>query len=118
MEEQIKPIKGFPFYFVSNLGKIYTEYWGPRKELKLQKNKSGYLYCNIYKKHLGAKSTRHYLRVHRLVYGHFIGELEPTLVVDHKDDNKRNNHWTNLQQLTHKQNIQKYWKKRKENEKN
>jgi hypothetical protein len=118
MKEEIKPIKGFPGYFISNLGHIYTEYRGTgRKQLKLHNHHSGYNYANIYKKGNGV-SERYYIRVHRLVYSHFIGKLDDKLCIDHIDGNKKNNHSTNLQQITVKENIRKYWKKRRENEKN
>lgn len=116
--EKIKPIEGFPNYFITNDGKVYTEYRGTkRKELKLHQHHTGYNYANIYKRTDGI-TTRHYIRVHRIVYSHFIGELDPKLVVHHKDENKKNNHWTNLKQITHKENLELYWKNRRENEKN
>ena len=116
--EKIKPIKGFPNYFITNDGKVYTEYRGTkRKELKLHQHHTGYNYANIYRKNDDGITERHYIRVHRLVYSHFIGELDNKLCIDHIDSNKKNNHWTNLQQITYQENLQKYWKKRRENEK-
>jgi len=119
MNEQIKPIEEYPGYFVSNLGKIYTEFRGTkRKELKPHKHKSGYLYANIYRKTDEGERTRHYLRIHRLVYSHFIGDLRDDLTINHIDHIKTNNHFSNLEQITMKENIRKYWKQRRENEKN
>lgn len=46
-------------------------------------------------------------KVHRLVYETYIGELDPNLVVDHKDDRRYHNHWSNLQQITIKENTRK-----------
>jgi hypothetical protein len=46
--------------------------------------------------------------VHRLVASHFIpNENESNLQVDHKDENKQNNHYKNLQWLTNKENNTK-----------
>jgi hypothetical protein len=118
MKEQIKPIKDFPKYFISNLGNIYTEYWGTRKLLKPRYHKSGYLYAGIYRKLPNGKSERKWLRIHRLVYQHFIGELDTKLQINHINHNKQDNRVQNLEQVTAKENIRKYWKKRREDEKN
>jgi len=37
--------------------------------------------------------------IHRLVYENFVGELIKGMVIHHKDGNKLNNHFTNLEQL-------------------
>ena len=47
--------------------------------------------------------------VHRLVYRKFHGPLRRSKQVDHKDGNRQNNRASNLQQLTPRQNIRKYW---------
>lgn len=47
---------------------------------------------------------RKYL-VHRLVYQAFIGELDNTKVINHIDGNPKNNHVSNLEQVTQKENI-------------
>lgn len=116
-QEEIKPIEGFPNYFISNTGKIYTEYLGERKVLKPRNHKTGYKYAGIYIRE-NDKSKRYWLRIHRLVYSHFVGKLNNDLCINHIDANKGNNHYSNLEQITYKENIQKYWKQRKENEKN
>lgn len=51
-----------------------------------------------------AGKERKYL-VHRLVYQAFVGELKEGMVIDHMDSNRGNNHYTNLRQVTQKENI-------------
>lgn len=48
---------------------------------------------------------RHYF-VHRLVYLLWVGPLIPGLQINHIDDNKENNHFSNLYQGTQQENIQ------------
>lgn len=45
--------------------------------------------------------------VHLFVYITYIGELKPGFVIDHKDADVFNNHWTNLQQITQAENVRK-----------
>jgi hypothetical protein len=56
------------------------------------------------------KKRRHYL-IHRLVAYTYIGKPEnPKLEVDHIDENKGNNHYSNLQWITHSANVSKSFK--------
>lgn len=50
--------------------------------------------------------------ISHLVYRTFVGEIPPGCELDHKDSNKSNNHYTNLEPMTHVKNIEKA---RKEN---
>ena len=45
--------------------------------------------------------------LHLFVYIAYIGELKPGYVIDHKDANVFNNHWTNLQQITQAENVRR-----------
>lgn len=45
--------------------------------------------------------------VHRLVYESFVGPIPPGLTVDHIDNNKQNNHFSNLQLLSAEDNAVK-----------
>lgn len=69
---------------------------------KQHKDKDGYpnvqLQCN------GKKKRR--LRVHRLVLEAFVGECPKGMECNHKDSNRTNNHISNLEWITHKENVQ------------
>jgi hypothetical protein len=86
-------------YILHDNGKIVNKKNG--KVLKPSKMPKGYL---TYQLNLSDK-TRTYV-IHRLVYRYFIGEISDTLEVNHKDGNKENNHYTNLELVTHKENMQ------------
>ena len=44
---------------------------------------------------------------HRIVYSEFIGKLESNLTIDHIDENKQNNHYSNLEQITSEENSKR-----------
>ena len=110
----MKEITGFENYFVTEEGKILTTKVsyrnnpkGELKELVLSKNKSGYRYANIYAGK--GKHNRHSIRIHRIVWQEYKGLIPDGYVIDHINDNKSDNRLSNLQLLTPKQNIKKYW---------
>lgn len=83
----------------------YTVYengsiWSKRKQkyLKPSLNNAGYLQVNLNGK---------FLKVHRIVFKCFNGSIPDNMEVDHIDGDKTNNNASNLQLLTHSQNIQK-----------
>ena len=96
MEEIWKPIDQFPKYNVSNLGNIKNII--TNKPLKLN-CKDGY--CNISLVNDQIKKT---FKVHRLVALAFIENPENKSDVNHKDKNKINNHVSNLEWMTQKEN--------------
>ena len=81
-------------YFVSADGKVYSSY--SNKVLKNAIDISGYKMVDIHGKHM---------RIHRLVYLTWIGEIPKDCQINHKDDNKHNNHYTNLYAGTQKENM-------------
>ena len=95
---RIKAIKGFEdAYAVSDDGRVFNIRSG--RELKPKDNKGYFevtLSSNVGKKHF---------RVHRLVYQAFVGELDDTLVIDHIDGNRKNNHQSNLRQIHTRENT-------------
>lgn len=99
MEKEIwKPIKGYNgLYEISNYGKILST---PRKGskgglLKQSTLDKGYLGVRLYKKD-GGKN----FKVHRLVYETFVGEIPYGYDINHIDENKKNNHISNLNLMT------------------
>jgi len=72
--------------------------------LKLNINARGYLYCNISK---NSKVTK--VKIHILVAKYFVDNIHHKETVNHIDLNKLNNHFSNLEWLTRKENIQHYF---------
>ena len=82
------------FYYVSASGDIYSVY--KKGLLKHSIDKDGYHRVDIHQKHI---------KIHKLVYITWIGNIDGGLQINHKDDNKNNNHFSNLYLGTQKQNI-------------
>lgn len=107
VEEIWKEIKNYSEYAVSSFGRVMRIKDGhPQsrtkagKILKPRKMESGYWYITIYE-----NSKRKDFRVHRLVAENFIGSCPKNHQVNHIDGDKNNNHYFNLEYVTHKENI-------------
>lgn len=81
-------------YFVSADGEVYSSF--KRGLLKQSVDVNGYRRVDIHGKHM---------KVHRLVYITWNGEIPDGKQVNHLDDNKENNHYLNLYSGTQKENI-------------
>ena len=101
--EMWTPITEFEnLYEVSNLGRIKT--------IKTGKIREGYFSnCGYKVINLSKKSKQYVKLVHRLVIDNFIGTEDKTLTVNHKDHNKNNNTLSNLEYMTHEENIKEAW---------
>jgi len=120
--EEIKPIKGYPHYYVSNFGNFFTDYptsrWGKGfRVLRERNHPTNYRYVGLYKKDDDDVTRRYWLRSHRVVANHFIGDVKRNTVVDHKNFNKSDNRAENLQITTQKENIIRYHQHKRENNK-
>ena len=117
-KEILKPIEEFPGYFVSNLGKVYSD--SPRRgfyELTPRPNKDGYLRVAL--KKAGVKretgSTRNQGKgktfqrpVHLLVAEAFLGpKPNPKSQVDHINNQRDCNHINNLRYISSSDNVKK-----------
>lgn len=117
-KEILKPIEEFPGYFVSNLGKVYSD--SPRRgfyELTPRPNKDGYLKVAL--KKAGVKretgSTRNQGKgktfqrsVHLLVAEAFLGpKPNPKSQVDHINNQRDCNHINNLRYISSSDNVKK-----------
>lgn len=111
--ENWKPVAGFESeYEVSDFGRIRSldkEVNHPSggtairrgRLLKLASKKNGYVYAN-----LSSSAVPTCVSVHRLVAEHFLeAPQRVTFEVNHKDLNKRNNAASNLEWVTHKENV-------------
>ena len=105
-EEQWKQIviDGVTYdYEVSNTGKVRSLNYGrtgKAKTLEQADNGKGYLFVNLYK---NRKCKKYY--VHRLVATMFIPNTENKPTVNHKDENKTNNHVENLEWADMKEQV-------------
>ncbi|MNB67628.1 hypothetical protein D3C87_914890 [compost metagenome] len=89
-----KSIVSIPGYSVDEAGVVIND---KTKKVQKQYMQNGYVKVNILSKHYN---------VHRLVAAAFIGAAPPGRdKVNHKDGNKLNNHYTNLEWVSHSENI-------------
>lgn len=82
-------------YHVSIDGDVYSRF--KNDCLKHSIDLDGYHRVDIHGKHV---------KVHKLVYKTWVGDVEPGKLVRHYDDDKNNNHVSNLVVGTQKQNIE------------
>lgn len=101
--EKIKPIMGFPRFFVTNLGRVLRKNSkGGFEEVKQHINKR--FYYDVWLTKDGKTYTK---KVSRLVAQAFIGPIPEGYYVDHIDCNKEHNYVTNLQIITNSENIKR-----------
>ena len=98
--EEWRTIEDYPNYKISNHGKVKTKS-GKCREFSIDKH--GYKRVDLWKDAKGKT-----FQVHRLVASAFIYNTEPEkhTIVNHKDTDPSNNHYSNLEWCTQKHNIQ------------
>ena len=87
-----KPIKDYPDYMVSNLGRVKSLRFGKEKILKTQSDKDGYKKINLFK---DKKSNNK--KIHRLVAEAFIPNPNNLPCINHKNEIKDDNRLENLE---------------------
>lgn len=100
-----KRIEGYEEYAITENGRVisYNLYAHKQpRELKFHKSSNGYLYVDLSKNHTAKRFA-----IHRLVAKHYCGGYFEGAVVNHKDANVTNNHYTNLEWVTQKENVNK-----------
>jgi len=93
----------FPKYDITQDGKVLSldyNHTGKTKEVKQRLNKYGYMQLGITNK----DGVRKFIQVHRLVGMAFISNPEKKEQINHKDGNKTNNHYLNLEWVTASEN--------------
>ena len=89
----IKQIKGYPRYYISNLGEVFIQKQdGSLQRKEGRPNLQGYLRIKLWN-----RGHNRNFNIHRLVVEHFIGKIPKGYVVDHLDGNKSHNYVTNLE---------------------
>lgn len=97
-----RDIRGYEgLYQVSNFGRVKSFHFGKEKLRKLVLNDKGYLLVGLNK----AGKTKKF-GVHILVATAFLPNLENKPEVNHRDGNKQNNHVSNLEWVTERENVQ------------
>lgn len=89
MDERWLPVRGFPMYWVSTLGRVYS--MQTRKFLKPQMDTSGHFQVRL----SNEREQRLYF-VHRLVAEAFIDNPHGDPIVRHLNDDRYNNEVSNL----------------------
>lgn len=97
LDEQFKQIEGYENYLVSNYGRVLNLDTG--RVLK-PRNTSGYQQVSLWK-----ENNQKHEYIHRLVAQAFIPNIENKPQVNHIDENKHNNHVSNLEWATVKENV-------------
>ena len=96
-----KTIKDFENYSITENGDVYNKFG---KLMKCQINDKGY--CFVFLR-MNKKSFHRF--IHRLVYITFVDDILENYSIDHIDNNKKNNHVSNLQMMTRSENTLKWW---------
>ena len=98
-------IQGYEgLYEIDEFGNVYSIVQNNSRRKGIMKpliNSSGYLRINLYD--ANGKAKKHY--IHRLVANAFIPNPECLKIVNHKDCDKLNNYYTNLEWCTQSENI-------------
>ena len=93
-------IEGLSKYLIYENGDVYSKY--RKRNMKTQFQKDGYKIITI----INDDNKKITMRVHRLVALAYISNPENKPQVDHIDQNKTNNHISNLRWVTHSENQQ------------
>ncbi len=101
-DEKFKIVKinktTYPNYLISNYGRVYSLVH--KKFLKPFKDHRGYLQFYLYK-----NGKRKHVSGHRLVGFAFVKNPNGYKILNHKDQSRDNNRWTNLEWCTNQYNI-------------
>lgn len=115
INEKIKRIDGYKDYFITESGRVFSQRRrGKEKQYRLHEIKPKYpgdLYPHKYLNVCLINDDGYkYFMVHRLVAIYFVPGYFEGAVVNHKDGNNRNNHASNLEWVTQRDNIHQSYK--------
>ena len=83
-----------PYYWVSNYGRVINKYTG--KEIKGEISNTGYRRVGL----VNSEGKHSKISIHRLVAMYFVSGYDEKLCVNHKDGNRLNNFYKNLEWCT------------------
>ncbi len=98
--DDVVPIPGFPGYFATRSGRVYSALRGGLRGLKTWLDRKGYSLVRL--RHGGRFVWR---RIHRLVLTAFVGSCPPGMEARHLNDVKADNRLSNLCWGTKKENA-------------
>ena len=90
-------IIGYPNYGISESGKIWS--YNRKRFLKFKKDKDGYFEVTL------NNGTPSWFRVHRLVGFAYLQNPGNKPMINHKDGDKQNNHYSNLEWVDNRENV-------------
>ena len=100
--EEWKDIVGYEgHYKISNTGRVLSVKGGKELPLALEEDKDGYLKARLLK-----DGVRKGYFIHRLVALHFVPNPNEYIIVNHKDQDPKNNCYKNLEWCTLKENLE------------
>jgi len=102
----MKRVKDTNYYFVTEDGRVFSEARGELKERKLGVDTSGYKRISVVLKNGSSKRVL----VHRMVAEAYVDNPNNHHYVNHKDGNKLNNHYKNLEWCTSSDNQKHAYK--------
>jgi hypothetical protein len=107
----LRQIQGFPGYFVSSAGQVFSNRIkgrktgaGPLKAVSIYRRPYGARYCVVCLRHPDTGKV-HCLYVHALVLEAFVGRCPEGMECCHEDGDTGNNHVGNLRWGTHQSNM-------------
>lgn len=98
------PVPGFEDYEISDLGRVRSTKRNVTRYLNPYDNGEGYPQIDL--RQSGRRRT---VKTHRLVAELFLPNFEQLPQVNHRDGNKANNAWTNLEWLSGADNVAHAW---------
>lgn len=89
-------------YAITESGKVYSIKYNKLKQLSVKGLNNPKRYCSIT---LSENNIHKDFQIHRLVGKYFVDGYFDGAEIDHKDKNIHNNHYSNLEWVTHKENL-------------
>jgi hypothetical protein len=111
-----KKIEEAPDYYISNRGEILSKRCPNERLMTLHTNKvTGYPQICLVVSEKGDKVVKATFYPHQLVAKYFVDNPKGYSTVHHKDHNKTNNHYWNLEWVSQEQNIYAYYRSDEKN---